>query len=493
MGLCAPKAVSSVFATSALLPALALLVFWQAHRCSAGFATLNLLPHEKLHKGRGIAEEHAHISRKPARLTEDYDPLRERLARPTEDQERQRKALRTENYTASSGRSSKLRPSESKLEADEELRISKIAGAGPRRKGQEPGENELLKTALKGEELGTGRQQKATAAPEPARNETEQMQPDLKVPEPEEDPIEKERRALEQERKAIAEERRAIEQERRAIEQEKIAKVLAAAPKTPPRSKRLDIVLSHFHPQRVQPALDFWLDFLESPKVQQWQPYVWLYCQNENVTAESVAEILPLLQYGGELVNLENVGRESHSFLQHITGHYNDLADYTMFSQDIPEAMLVDRFEKMFDTSTGFLPLSLVAHVPCKDEWLPAGTIEQMYALLTRNLCPPEGYTGAYQGQFLVSRKRIRDQNWWVYKTLLDMLAAPLDHWVHNLHDNDYFKDRSNPFFGHVLERTWSLAFNCYESWRHGNCWWCDNDMHMEGCGTDACQCLDKV
>ena len=34
-----------------------------------------------------------------------------------------------------------------------------------------------------------------------------------------------------------------------------------------------------------------------------------------------------------------------------------------------------------------------------------------------------------------------------------DMLAAPLDHWVHNMHDNEYFKDRSNPFFGetHLL------------------------------------------
>lgn len=80
-------------------------------------------------------------------------------------------------------------------------------------------------------------------------------------------------------------------------------------------------------------------------QVQEWQPYVWLYCQNENMKAEDVAEILPLLQYGGELVHLENVGRESHSFLQHITGHYHDLADYTLFSQDIPEAILVDRFE----------------------------------------------------------------------------------------------------------------------------------------------------
>ena len=34
-----------------------------------------------------------------------------------------------------------------------------------------------------------------------------------------------------------------------------------------------------------------------------------------------------------------------------------------------------------------------------------------------------------------------------------DMLAAPLDHWVHNLHDNDYYKDRSNPFFGEIFKK----------------------------------------
>ena len=56
-------------------------------------------------------------------------------------------------------------------------------------------------------------------------------------------------------------------------------------------------------------------------------------------------DLLPLLKYGGEVVHLENVGRESHAFLQHITGHYDDLANYTIFSQDIPEAVLWDRFE----------------------------------------------------------------------------------------------------------------------------------------------------
>jgi hypothetical protein len=29
-----------------------------------------------------------------------------------------------------------------------------------------------------------------------------------------------------------------------------------------------------------------------------------------------------------------------------------------------------------------------------------------------------------------------------------EMVAAPLDHWIHNTHDNSFYKDTSNPFFG---------------------------------------------
>jgi len=77
--------------------------------------------------------------------------------------------------------------------------------------------------------------------------------------------------------------------------------------------------------------------------VQKWEPYVFVYCQNENMTDES--ELAPLLRYGGEVVHLPNVGRESHSYLQHIIRHHQDLADYTLFSQDIPDFRLVERFE----------------------------------------------------------------------------------------------------------------------------------------------------
>ena len=41
---------------------------------------------------------------------------------------------------------------------------------------------------------------------------------------------------------------------------------------SPPRSKRLDIVLMHYHPDTVPRTLEYWLDFLKSNKVRShWQ------------------------------------------------------------------------------------------------------------------------------------------------------------------------------------------------------------------------------
>ena len=222
----------------------------------------------------GISEEHAHISRKAARLSEDHGSLSERPARPTENQERMlRKAQRPEGHTPTLGRASKLQgPHETKpgLEATAGIpRNGTPAEAGLRSRQQEASKTDMPQHQHQPEPRGNKQlsqvEHKAIAAPEPAMSEQQNLAANQTKPEP--NPLEEERKALEEERKAIAEERKAMQKERRAMEQEKIAKVLAAAPKTPPRSKRLDIVLSHFHPQRVQPALDFWLDFLESPKV----------------------------------------------------------------------------------------------------------------------------------------------------------------------------------------------------------------------------------
>ena len=78
--------------------------------------------------------------------------------------------------------------------------------------------------------------------------------------------------------------------------------------------------------------------------------------------------------------------------------------------------------QMMFDSNIGFLPLSFMGHVDCKTNgelFVPDDQILQMYAMLTRSMCPPEGYSAAFEGQFVVSRKRILANDWWVYRHLL--------------------------------------------------------------------------
>lgn len=72
-----------------------------------------------------------------------------------------------------------------------------------------------------------------------------------------------------------------------------------------------------------------------------------------------------------------------------------------------------------------------------------------------------------------------------------ELVAAPTTHWIHDVHNDTYYKRPDNPMFGHVLERVWSVAFDCFESWRTDNCYRCDEENGMQDCGRDACQCYD--
>ena len=79
-------------------------------------------------------------------------------------------------------------------------------------------------------------------------------------------------------------------------------------------------------------------------QVKELRPSVYVYCQNPEITDLSPLE--PLLKYGGELVHLDNLGRESHAYLTHILKYYNELPKHVLFSQDIPvDEKLWHRFQ----------------------------------------------------------------------------------------------------------------------------------------------------
>jgi hypothetical protein len=71
------------------------------------------------------------------------------------------------------------------------------------------------------------------------------------------------------------------------------------------------------------------------------------------------------------------------------------------------------------ENSTGFLPLSLIWLEQCFTNWLPTPALSQIYAILTKELCPPDGFATALRGEFIVSRQRILAVELRFYKYLL--------------------------------------------------------------------------
>ena len=69
----------------------------------------------------------------------------------------------------------------------------------------------------------------------------------------------------------------------------------------------------------------------------------------------------------------------------------------------------------------------------------------------------------AWSGQFVVSRDRILANPAKHYATLLNLLEAPLGHWVHDVWGPNDSHGPSNPAFGHDVERTWPIIFNCFD------------------------------
>ena len=74
------------------------------------------------------------------------------------------------------------------------------------------------------------------------------------------------------------------------------------------------------------------------------KPYVYLFCQNEGYD-KAEETFKPMLQFGGQVIHTANIGRESHGYLQHIIEHYNDLAQHTLFAQDVSNPELLGRMD----------------------------------------------------------------------------------------------------------------------------------------------------
>ena len=101
-------------------------------------------------------------------------------------------------------------------------------------------------------------------------------------------------------------------------------------------SRRLEIVLAHYagDAQHNQAVVDSWSRFLAMPKVAAMEPYVIIYCQNPGEHGGIAEALAPILAHG-QVVPLNNIGREGRAYLHHIVHNYDRLPAHTLFSQDL--------------------------------------------------------------------------------------------------------------------------------------------------------------
>ncbi|CAF0916426.1 unnamed protein product [Adineta ricciae] len=213
-----------------------------------------------------------------------------------------------------------------------------------------------------------------------------------------------------------------------------------------------------------------------------------IYNKNSNISSIYLQKMLKV-----DVVHqLPNVGREGGTYLYHIINNYDTLADHTLFSQagadgvsiKEVESWLVNRLEKQFTTAVGYMPLVSARWMEVYDcgrnIYNNMVRLAELWALITQTLCPPDKQTVAYRGQFLVSNKRIRRQPLRIYMYLNELITADSTHWIHTDRRSPVSKSiPSNPFFGHIVERLWTVLFNCSKS-----------DL-INKCNRDVCACFD--
>ena len=260
-----------------------------------------------------------------------------------------------------------------------------------------------------------------------------------------------------------------------------------------PENRKLDIVLSHYAADNLPSAMRIWRNVVKLPHLKALRPYLFLYCKAQNIPDSDLA----WFTRHGEVKRLDNVGRESHTFIWHILQHMEDLANHTLFHQDMPQSgtaqQLTQRL-RVFHSSTGLLALGEISKCSCTECFLHhIPKVKEIWAMVRHSFCvPSDQYAVFLKGAFVVSSARIWAVSTDVYLSLLQYLGAPEQRWTHGEHSEDWARKPSNPLSAHVLERSWNVLFNCLDLHMIDVCSVCDESLKLNGtCPAAACQCVD--
>ncbi|KAG8527412.1 uncharacterized protein KY384_007564 [Bacidia gigantensis] len=240
---------------------------------------------------------------------------------------------------------------------------------------------------------------------------------------------------------------------------------------------QFELVISHY--QADFKLIQAWTEQIRStPYVSQLGMKLVIYTKNANVNLDILKSAT-----GADVVqHLPNLGREGATILHHLITTYASPSPFSMFSQDEPEwsidtdtgllePFLIDHLTHSFRPNTGFLALNKW-NEPCycgncggRGQFPLQVAI---YNMFERGVCHEMSWVTLWS-QFIVSAQRVRERDLRAYKWLFKMMTAPKDHWIHEETQPDFIKEEymegestpDNPLFGHTLERSWNMIFNC--------------------------------
>ncbi|CAD6583245.1 MAG: hypothetical protein TREMPRED_003508 [Tremellales sp. Tagirdzhanova-0007] len=175
-----------------------------------------------------------------------------------------------------------------------------------------------------------------------------------------------------------------------------------------------------------------------------------IYAKSGERSEQALEDLLIL---GDEIVWLANVGREGETYLTHITRHYEtaatNIAKHTIFMQAHIAwgDLMLPRLETL-NSRVGFMSLAPYVNQTCgidyKGNEFPR--MADIYSAFRGELCPPFPVLATWAGQFVVSRKRILDNELQTYQKLLDLFHAPPEHWIWK--EGWWNNEPSNPTLG---------------------------------------------
>lgn len=240
----------------------------------------------------------------------------------------------------------------------------------------------------------------------------------------------------------------------------------------------LDIVVARYDEKASEVARHIG-ELLSLSPIKSLDPRVVIY-NKESIARNSTAFKLDLQQHMSTFSaldvtvrDLENVGRESDTYLEHISSHWNDLANHTIFIQasvHYAPTVYLRHLQDYFIPSTGFLSLAPSGFCKSCDicfdhDWTETpGLLQTIFGDFNHGAeCKDVVLT--YRGQFVASAARIRGNELGTYRRWLDELRQPQG-FLHTPPYTESVWSRKNdsmsaPRIGFTLERLWGTMLQC--------------------------------